>query len=109
MPWFTPSCPFFCSGHDAPANQHRHDAAPSLFGHSVTVVQENGRAPFVALLDIVNPMHTLTADEARVLGANLWRGAGLVDRFTFPLAADPVEQAMAALLAQRGLGPWEAP
>lgn len=99
-----PTCPIFCSGIHDGTNDHIHATLPGgVFGDFVVVSMADGGVPDVRLTDVPHPEFIMTPDEARLLGAQLWMGAGLADRYSFPLDADRAERTLRLFLEQRGV------
>lgn len=99
-----PTCPFFCAGvHDGSSDTVHSTLPGGPFGDYVVVGMTDGGVPDVRLTDVPHPELIMTSDEARLLSCQLWMGAGLVDRYTFPLDADRAERTLRRYLEQRGV------
>ena len=99
-----PTCPIFCAAVHSGTNDHIHCTLPGgPFGDYVVVGVADGQPPDVRLTDVPHPELIMTPDEARLLSCQLWMGAGLADRYAFPLDADRAERALRLFLEQRGV------
>lgn len=99
-----PNCPIFCAAVHDGTNDNIHNTLPGgVFGEFVVVNMADGGVPDVRLTDVPHPELIMTSDEARLLSCQLWMGAGLVDRYTFPLDADRAERTLRRYLEQRGV------
>lgn len=99
-----PGCPMWCrSIHADPTTERYHstDLGGVLGEHVIVVQDDTTPIPMVALVDLDAPEHRMSADAARLHACRALMAAGIVDRYTFPLAADDIVRTLRELLEQR--------